>query len=58
MDGLPWHRALAGYAFAVIAAFNLMLHRRGKRVDPHHELLAPSIPRLLERALEVLDGTS
>ena len=56
VDGLAWHRALAGYSFAVIAAFNLMLHRRGKRVDPHYELLAPSIPRLLERALEVLDG--
>jgi len=56
VDGLAWHRALAGYCFAVIAAFNLMLHRRGKRIDPHYELLAPSIPRLLERALEVLDG--
>ena len=56
LDGLAWHRACAAYSFAVIAAFNLMLHRRGKRVDPHYELLAPSIPRLLERALEVLDG--
>jgi aminoglycoside phosphotransferase (APT) family kinase protein len=53
---LAWHRALAGYSFAVIAAFTLMLHRRGKRVDPHYELLAPSIPRLLERSLQVLDG--
>jgi aminoglycoside phosphotransferase (APT) family kinase protein len=53
---LAWHRALAGYSFAVIAAFNLMLHRRGKRIDPHYELLEPSIPRLLERALEMLDG--
>ena len=56
VDGLAWHRACAAYSFAVIAAFNLMLHRRGKRVDPHYELLAPSIPRLLARALEVLDG--
>jgi aminoglycoside phosphotransferase (APT) family kinase protein len=56
VGGLDWHRALAGYSFAVIAAFNLMLHRRGKRPDPHYELLAPSIPRLLERALEVLEG--
>jgi aminoglycoside phosphotransferase (APT) family kinase protein len=55
---LTWHRALAGYTFAIIAAFNLMLHRRGKRVDPHYEVLAPSIPRLLERALEVLDGAA
>jgi aminoglycoside phosphotransferase (APT) family kinase protein len=54
-EALGWHRALAGYSFAIIASFNLMLHRRGKRPDPHYELLAPSIPRLLERALEVLE---
>jgi aminoglycoside phosphotransferase (APT) family kinase protein len=56
VGGLDWHRALAGYSFAVIAAFNLMLHRRGKRPDEHYERLAPSIPRLLERALEVLEA--
>jgi len=55
---LPWYRALAAYGFAIIAAFNLMLHRRGKRVDPLYEDLAPSVPRLLERALEVLDGAA
>jgi aminoglycoside phosphotransferase (APT) family kinase protein len=53
---IAWYRALAGYKFAIISGFNLMLHRRGKRDDPHWEELAPSIPRLLERALEVLDG--
>lgn len=53
---VAWYRALAGYKFAIISGFNLMLHRRGKRDDPHWEVLAPSIPRLFERALEVLDG--
>jgi aminoglycoside phosphotransferase (APT) family kinase protein len=53
---VAWYRALAGYKFAIIGGFNLMLHRRGKREDPHWEELAPSVPRLLERALEVLDG--
>jgi aminoglycoside phosphotransferase (APT) family kinase protein len=53
---VSWHRALAGYKFAIISGFNLMLHRRGKRDDPHWEVLAPSIPLLLERALDVLDG--
>ena len=53
---VSWFRALAGYKFAIIGGFNLMLHRRGKRDDPHWEMLAPSVPRLLERALEVLDG--
>ena len=36
--------------------FNLMLHRRGKRHDPHWEVLKPSMNRLMERALEVLAG--
>lgn len=53
---VSWYRALAGYKFSIIAGFNLMLHRRGKRVDPHYEILLPSIPRLMERANEVLDG--
>ncbi len=53
---VAWYRALAGYKFAIIGGFNLMLHRRGKRHDPHWEVLAPSVPRLFERALEVLDG--
>jgi len=53
---VAWYRALAGYKFAIIGGFNLMLHRRGKRDDPHWEELLPSIPRLLERSIEVLDG--
>jgi aminoglycoside phosphotransferase (APT) family kinase protein len=56
LDGDPtWFRALAGYKFAAISGFNLMLHRRGKRPDPYWERLASSIPRLLERGLEVLE---
>lgn len=51
-----WYRALAAYKFAIIGGFNLMLHRRGKRHDPLWEELAPSVPRLLERASDVLDG--
>jgi len=51
---IAWYRALAGYKFAIIAALNLMLHRRGKRPDPFYELLAPSVPRLLQRGLELL----
>ena len=53
---LAWHRALAGYNFGLIAAFNLRLHRRGRRVDPFYETLASSIPRLFARANQVLDG--
>jgi aminoglycoside phosphotransferase (APT) family kinase protein len=57
LDGdVAWFRALAGYKFAAISGFNLMLHRRGKRPDPYWERLESSIPRLFERGLEVLDG--
>jgi hypothetical protein len=38
----------------VITCFNLMLHRRGKRPDPHWELIAVSAPRTFERGLELL----
>jgi aminoglycoside phosphotransferase (APT) family kinase protein len=55
---VAWHRALGGYAFAVIIGLNLMLHRRGKRPDPHYEDLAPSAPTLVARALDVLASAS
>lgn len=48
VDGFEWYRAVACYRFAVIAAFNLRLHRTGRRVDPWYESLASSIPALLE----------
>jgi len=50
-----WFRAFAGYRFGVITCFNLMLHRRGKRDDPHWEEIAVSAPRMFERGLELLD---
>lgn len=53
---LSWFRALAGYKFALITGLNLNLHRRGRRVDPHWEDLAPSAPRLLATSLELLGG--
>lgn len=52
---LSWYRSLAGYKFAIIGGFNLMLHRRGRRGDPFWEDLAPLIPLLLIRALFLLD---
>ncbi|HTW88636.1 MAG TPA: phosphotransferase family protein [Candidatus Binataceae bacterium] len=51
---IRWFRAMAGYRFGVITAFNLMLHRRGKRHDPMWESIALSGPRLFERGLELL----
>jgi aminoglycoside phosphotransferase (APT) family kinase protein len=54
LDQVRWFRAFAGYRFGVITAFNLMLHRRGKRPDPTWEDIALSGPRLFERGLELL----
>jgi aminoglycoside phosphotransferase (APT) family kinase protein len=51
---VTWFRAFAGYRFGVITCFNLMLHRRGKRDDPHWEEIAISAPRMFERGLELL----
>jgi aminoglycoside phosphotransferase (APT) family kinase protein len=54
-DGeVDFAKALAAYRFAVIAGLNLWLHRSGRRVDDHWELIGPSIPVLLNRALEDL----
>jgi aminoglycoside phosphotransferase (APT) family kinase protein len=54
MDEVRWFRAFSAYRFGVITCFNLMLHRRGKRPDPHWELIAVSAPRMFDRGLELL----
>jgi len=53
---LAWFKALALYKFGTITGFNLMLHRRGKRDDPHWEDIAPSMQSNMEHALRLLDG--
>jgi hypothetical protein len=60
MGGEPgdirWFKALAVYKFAIISGFNLMLHRRGKRDDPHWEEIKPSMQTNMEYALRMLGG--
>jgi aminoglycoside phosphotransferase (APT) family kinase protein len=51
---LRWFRAFAGYRFGAITAFNVMLHRRGKRHDPTWEDIALSAPLLFGRGRELL----
>ena len=53
---VDWYRALGGYKFSIITGLNLSLHRRGKRNDPHWEVLGPSAQSLMERSLELLGG--
>lgn len=51
---IGWFKALAVYKFSIISGFNLMLHRRGKRHDPHWEDIKPSMQRNMEYAMEQL----
>ena len=51
---IDWFRALAAYKFAIITGLNLGLHRRGKRPDPHWEVIKDSMPSLLAYALRLL----
>jgi aminoglycoside phosphotransferase (APT) family kinase protein len=55
-EHFDWYRALACYRFAVITAFNLRLHRTGRRPDPWYETLASSIPVLLGRGSELISA--
>lgn len=51
---IDWFKALAAYKFAIISGLNLALHRRGKRPDPHWEVIKPSMQSLMEYALSLL----
>jgi aminoglycoside phosphotransferase (APT) family kinase protein len=51
---LRWFRAFAGYRFGAITAFNLMLHRRGKRPDPTWEDIALSSKLFFRRGRELI----
>ena len=51
---IRWFKALAMYKFSIITGFNLMLHRRGKRHDPHWEEMIPSMKSNMEYAAAML----
>jgi len=51
---LRWFLGLAYFKLAAIFGYNLMLHRRGKRHDPHNESRAREVGTYLEAAREVL----
>jgi aminoglycoside phosphotransferase (APT) family kinase protein len=53
---IAWFRAFACYRFGVITAFNVMLHRRGKRHDPMWEDIALTGPRFFDHGLELLNN--
>jgi aminoglycoside phosphotransferase (APT) family kinase protein len=52
-----WFEALSLYKYAIITGFNLMLHRRGKRIDEAWEHRKPGAPCNLRRAFELLGSS-
>jgi aminoglycoside phosphotransferase (APT) family kinase protein len=53
LEDFDWYRALAAFRFGVIAAFNVRLHRSGRRVDVNYEILESSVETLFARGLEL-----
>ena len=53
---LVWYCAFSCYKYAAVYVYNLMLHRRGKRIDAFNEGLEPLIERLLVHGLTILRG--
>lgn len=49
-----WYRAYACFRYGSIAGFNVRLHRNGRRVDPENERIAPSVPTLFARGLDLV----
>lgn len=54
IDRPDWYQAFACYRFGAIAAFNLRLHRTGRRVDPLYDAMATSIPVLFRRGTDLV----
>jgi aminoglycoside phosphotransferase (APT) family kinase protein len=55
-DEVQWYCAFSCYKYAAVYVYNLMLHRRGKRIDAFNEGLEPLIERLLTHGLTILRG--
>ena len=53
--GYRWYLALAYFKLAAIFGYNLMLHRRGKRHDPHNETRSREVTTYVEVARELLN---
>jgi len=53
---LAWYCAFSCYKYSAVYAYNLMLHRRGKRVDAFNDGVEPLIARLLDHGLTILRG--
>jgi aminoglycoside phosphotransferase (APT) family kinase protein len=50
---MRWYRALAAYRMVALTAHYLRLHRNGRRPDAVWEIIAESVPPMLDRAAEL-----
>lgn len=49
-----WYTALACFRYGAIAAFNVRLHRTGRRVDAFNAAMAEGVPLLFQHGLDLL----
>jgi aminoglycoside phosphotransferase (APT) family kinase protein len=57
LDSFDWYRALAAYRFGAIAAYNVRLHRTGRRIDVNYEILESSVETLFARGLDLVQAS-
>jgi aminoglycoside phosphotransferase (APT) family kinase protein len=50
-----WYFGLSLYKYAAILGYNLMLHRRGKRLDPMYERQTNTIVGMIDDGIAVLE---
>lgn len=53
-DDIVWYDAFGRFKMAAIMAHNLRRHREGRHVDPYQEKLVPTIRRLVDTGLQLL----
>jgi aminoglycoside phosphotransferase (APT) family kinase protein len=53
---LVWYCAFTCFKYSAVYAYNLMMHRRGKRIDPFNDRVEPLIERLLDHGITILRG--
>jgi aminoglycoside phosphotransferase (APT) family kinase protein len=53
---LDWYCAFTCFKYSAVYAYNLMLHRTGKRVDAFNDGVEPLIEHLVDHGLRILRG--
>jgi len=56
LAGFDWYLALACFRYGVIGAYNVRLHRTGRRPDEFNAEMPATVSLLLDRGLQILAG--